>query len=143
MLHIYKYTYMFDRYISYFEVLKKEKDNKKINNACTTKNCFSMRFSDFKKMLILPNHTMSALCVDIETHAKTCFWRFLTILWYIFDGFFDHSLMILWRFFVLCFQKDVDSARKYKWEHCALTQEPLQKPVVACELVCHKKYLHN
>ena len=48
---------MFDRYISYFEVVKKEKDNKKINNACTTKNCFDMRFSDFKKMLILPNHT--------------------------------------------------------------------------------------
>lgn len=31
-------------------------------------------------------------------------------------------------------QKDVDSARLYKWAHCALTQEPLQKPVVACEL---------
>jgi len=31
-------------------------------------------------------------------------------------------------------QKDQDSVRLYKWQHCALTQEPLQKPVVACEL---------
>jgi len=31
-------------------------------------------------------------------------------------------------------QKDPDSVRLYKWQHCALTQEPLQKPVVACEL---------
>jgi len=31
-------------------------------------------------------------------------------------------------------QKDVDSQRLYKWQHCALTQERLQKPVVACEL---------
>ena len=50
--------------------------------------------------------------------------------------FFDHFLMI---FLFFVFQKDVDSARLYKWAHCALTQEPLQKPVVACELVCHKK----
>jgi hypothetical protein len=32
------------------------------------------------------------------------------------------------------FQKDPDSVRLYKWQHCALTQEPLDKPVVACEL---------
>ena len=32
------------------------------------------------------------------------------------------------------FQKDPDSVRIYKWAHCALTQEPLEKPVVACEL---------
>merc|ERR1712029_1072818 len=31
-------------------------------------------------------------------------------------------------------QKDKDSVRLYKWRHCALTQEPLDKPVVACEL---------
>lgn len=31
-------------------------------------------------------------------------------------------------------QKDPDSVRAYKWQHCALTQEPLSKPVVACEL---------
>ena len=31
-------------------------------------------------------------------------------------------------------QKDPDSVRLYKWAHCALTQEPLEKPVVACEL---------
>jgi len=31
-------------------------------------------------------------------------------------------------------QKDPNSVRLYKWQHCALTQEPLQKPVVACEL---------
>lgn len=31
-------------------------------------------------------------------------------------------------------QKDPDSVRSYKWQHCALTQEPLSKPVVACEL---------
>ena len=31
-------------------------------------------------------------------------------------------------------QKDKDSVRIYKWQHCALTQEPLEKPVVACEL---------
>ena len=52
---------------------------------------------------------------------------------------FDHFLMI---FLFFVFQKDVDSARLYKWAHCALTQEPLQKPVVACELVCHKKYTY-
>ena len=67
---------------------------------------------------------MGALCFDTRTLGKTCFWRF-------FDAFFDDFL-----FYV--FQKDVDSARLYKWAHCALTQEPLQKPVVACELVCHK-----
>jgi len=31
-------------------------------------------------------------------------------------------------------QKDQDSVRLYKWQHCALTQEPLDKPIVACEL---------
>jgi len=31
-------------------------------------------------------------------------------------------------------QKDADSVRLYKWQHCALTQEKLQKPVVSCEL---------
>ena len=31
-------------------------------------------------------------------------------------------------------QKDKDSERLYRWRHCALTQEPLDKPVVACEL---------
>jgi len=31
-------------------------------------------------------------------------------------------------------QKDVDGHRLYKWQHCALTQEPLAKPVVACEM---------
>ena len=47
-------------------------------------------------------------------------------------------------FFIYFLQKDVDSARLYKWAHCALTQEPLQKPVVACELVCHKStYIIN
>ena len=34
----------------------------------------------------------------------------------------------------LLLQKDKDSVRLYKWRHCALTQEPLDKPVVACEL---------
>ena len=31
-------------------------------------------------------------------------------------------------------QKDKDSERLYRWQHCALTQEPLEKPVVGCEL---------
>lgn len=31
-------------------------------------------------------------------------------------------------------QKDLDSVRLFKWQHCALTQEPLDKPIVACEL---------
>jgi len=31
-------------------------------------------------------------------------------------------------------EKDKDSVRLYKWQHCALTQETLEKPVVACEL---------
>lgn len=31
-------------------------------------------------------------------------------------------------------QKDKDSVRLYKWQHCSLTQEPLEKPIVACEL---------
>ena len=34
----------------------------------------------------------------------------------------------------MIFQKDQDSVRLYKWQHCALTQEPLDKPIVACEL---------
>jgi len=31
-------------------------------------------------------------------------------------------------------QRDKDGHRLYKWQHCAITQEPLRKPVVACEL---------
>lgn len=31
-------------------------------------------------------------------------------------------------------RKDKDSARLYRWRHCAITQEPLRKPVVACEM---------
>lgn len=33
-----------------------------------------------------------------------------------------------------CFQKDKDAERSFKWRNCALTQEPLQEPVVACGL---------
>lgn len=31
-------------------------------------------------------------------------------------------------------QRDKDGHRLYKWQHCAITQEPLRKPVVACEM---------
>jgi len=31
-------------------------------------------------------------------------------------------------------QKDKDSARMFKWQHCHLTQQKLTKPIVACEL---------
>jgi len=31
-------------------------------------------------------------------------------------------------------QRDKDGHRMYKWQHCAITQERLRKPVVACEL---------
>lgn len=31
-------------------------------------------------------------------------------------------------------RKDKESARLYRWRHCAITQEPLRKPVVACEM---------
>ncbi|XP_023331347.1 protein RTF2 homolog [Eurytemora carolleeae] len=31
-------------------------------------------------------------------------------------------------------QRDKDGHRLYKWQHCAITQEPLRKPIVACEL---------
>lgn len=31
-------------------------------------------------------------------------------------------------------QRDKDGHRLYKWQHCAISQEPLRKPVVACEL---------
>lgn len=31
-------------------------------------------------------------------------------------------------------QKDKDSVRLYKWQHCHLTQQKLIKPIVACEL---------
>jgi len=31
-------------------------------------------------------------------------------------------------------RKDGDGERMYKWQHCALTQHPLTKPVVACEM---------
>jgi len=31
-------------------------------------------------------------------------------------------------------QKDKDSVRLYKWQHCHLTQQKLTKPIVACEL---------
>lgn len=42
---------------------------------------------------------------------------------------------LVWHFmFFYFFQKDADSVRLYKWQHCAMTQEPLEKPVVVCEL---------
>lgn len=31
-------------------------------------------------------------------------------------------------------QKDKDSERLFKWQHCHLTQEPLRKPIAACQL---------
>jgi len=31
-------------------------------------------------------------------------------------------------------QKDSDGHRLYKWQHCAITQQVLEKPVVACEM---------
>ena len=31
-------------------------------------------------------------------------------------------------------QKDSDGHRLYKWQHCAITQQFLSKPVVACEM---------
>ena len=31
-------------------------------------------------------------------------------------------------------QKDSDGHRLYKWQHCAITQHFLSKPVVACEM---------
>ena len=31
-------------------------------------------------------------------------------------------------------QKDKDSVRIYKWQYCNLTQQPLVRPIVACEL---------
>jgi len=31
-------------------------------------------------------------------------------------------------------QKDKDGHRLYRWQHCSISQEPLRKPVVACEL---------
>lgn len=31
-------------------------------------------------------------------------------------------------------QRDRDSVRAFKWRHCALSQAPLERPVVACEL---------
>ena len=31
-------------------------------------------------------------------------------------------------------QKDSDGHRLYKWQHCAITQHFLNKPVVACEM---------
>jgi len=31
-------------------------------------------------------------------------------------------------------QRDKDGHRLYRWQHCAISQEPLRKPVVACEL---------
>lgn len=31
-------------------------------------------------------------------------------------------------------QKDKDGHRLYRWQHCAISQEPLRKPVVACQL---------
>ena len=42
------------------------------------------------------------------------------------------SLTCLDFFFWL--QKDKDSERLYKWQHCCLTQEPLRKRIVCCEL---------
>ena len=37
-------------------------------------------------------------------------------------------------FSLIPFQKDRDSERLYKWQHCFLTQEPLGKHIVACQL---------
>jgi len=31
-------------------------------------------------------------------------------------------------------QRDKDSARLYRWQHCTISQEPLKKPIVACEM---------
>ena len=31
-------------------------------------------------------------------------------------------------------QKDRDAELGAKWKHCAMSQEPLQQPIVACEL---------
>jgi len=31
-------------------------------------------------------------------------------------------------------RKDKESARLFRWQHCAITQEPLRMPVVACEM---------
>lgn len=35
---------------------------------------------------------------------------------------------------VLILQKDKDAERSFKWRNCALSQQPLQEPVVACGL---------
>ena len=37
-------------------------------------------------------------------------------------------------FLLFLFQKDKDSVRLYKWQHCCLSQAKLVKPIVACEL---------
>lgn len=37
-------------------------------------------------------------------------------------------------FLTTCFQKDKDSELAFRWRHCSITQQPLQKPIVACGL---------
>jgi hypothetical protein len=31
-------------------------------------------------------------------------------------------------------QRDKDGHRLFRWQHCAISQQPLRKPVMACEL---------
>ena len=36
--------------------------------------------------------------------------------------------------FIVYFQKDKTADLAARWKHCAITQEPLQQPIMACEL---------
>lgn len=48
--------------------------------------------------------------------------------------FFICVLDLLKIVLVIYLQKDKESEIAAKWKLCAITQEPLQKPIVACEL---------
>ena len=44
------------------------------------------------------------------------------------------SLIYTFYLFVLCVKRDKDCEMIQKWKYCALSQEALIEPIVACEL---------
>ena len=59
--------------------------------------------------------------------------HYISFLSFFYFYYYFFLVTVLYKF---CYflQKDKDSVRLYKWQHCCLSQAKLVKPIVACEL---------
>ena len=101
-----------------------------------------------KVLFISPKETYLLLCLHaiVKIGVSSSYYVFIVKISYYDCGIWSdvfqlwcHPLVITCDILssslaILAFQKDRDAELGAKWKHCAISQEPLQQPIVACEL---------